>query len=317
MTTEFPYQVMPPLTPEELQQLEDSIAELGILVPVEMTLEGDILDGHHRVAIAKSLGITDYPVIVRKGLLSEESRIDHAFRLNCARRSLTTEQKRELLAGLLLKKESAGYSDRRIASIIGVSHPTVAAVKKELRSTGKIFQQTTYLTGKDGKKRKRKEHNEEPSSAISFVSKIESSSFNLILTAPTDEFGKDHKTLSHQFVRVLRQDGLLILIAKDKEIQTAYEGIVALSANPFRRSLHYIDSLSLFLIQTIIWNGKKDGIHYIFIFSKGTTAATIKGKSNAVWDEPATLSSVISSIISKFSITGEPALLDTERGHVF
>ena len=44
-----PYQVFPDLPPEEFETLKRDIAERGVQVAVEITPEGDILDGHQRV----------------------------------------------------------------------------------------------------------------------------------------------------------------------------------------------------------------------------------------------------------------------------
>jgi len=43
------YQVMPDLTPIEYEALKADIAERGVLIPVEVDENGQLLDGHHRV----------------------------------------------------------------------------------------------------------------------------------------------------------------------------------------------------------------------------------------------------------------------------
>lgn len=72
-----------------------------------------------------------------------------ARRLNMARRHLTQTQRRDMIAGQL--KETPEQSDRQIAEALGVSHTTVAAVRKELEDGGQIGHQQT-VTGKDGVK---------------------------------------------------------------------------------------------------------------------------------------------------------------------
>jgi hypothetical protein len=67
---------------------------------------------------------------------------------NLARRQLTTEQKRQLVADQL--RETPGRSNRRISKQLGVSHPTVASVWAEMEATGQVFQ-FERTVGSDGK----------------------------------------------------------------------------------------------------------------------------------------------------------------------
>jgi len=120
------YQLLPPLTDAEYAALRDDIAECGVLVPVEVDENGAILDGHHRVRAATELGLT-YPTVVRSGL-SERAKRDHARRLNLARRHLSQEQRRTIIADLLA--EDPTVSDRAVARLVGCSHHTVAAVRR-------------------------------------------------------------------------------------------------------------------------------------------------------------------------------------------
>lgn len=84
------YQLMPELSKEEREFLERDIAERGIKIPVEYDEEGNILDGHNRIEIAKKLKI-DCPKIVRK-FNTEEEKISHVLALNMARRHLLPHQ---------------------------------------------------------------------------------------------------------------------------------------------------------------------------------------------------------------------------------
>ena len=56
--------------------------------------ENNILDGHHRVAICRELGITDWPRFVRKNL-SEDQKREHALSLNVNRRQLSQSEKKK------------------------------------------------------------------------------------------------------------------------------------------------------------------------------------------------------------------------------
>ncbi len=145
-----PYQVMPPLSPDERDALKADIALRGVMVPVEYDEQGNILDGHHRIELCQELGITHWPRLVRYGLSEHEKR-RHARRLNLDRRHLTTEAKRFLIEQEL--KEAPEASDRTIADGLGVDHKTVGATRDRLESTGEI-PQLDARKGRDGKARK-------------------------------------------------------------------------------------------------------------------------------------------------------------------
>jgi hypothetical protein len=68
--------------------------------------------------------------------------------LNLARRTLTAEQKRALIADQL--NETPGRTNRMIAKLLGVDHKTVASVRAEAESVGEIPQHATR-TGRDGR----------------------------------------------------------------------------------------------------------------------------------------------------------------------
>jgi ParB-like chromosome segregation protein Spo0J len=143
------FQVLPPLSAEDYAALKSDIAARGVLVPVEYDEEGNVLDGHHRVQICGELGITTWPKLIRKGLTDTERRT-HARQLNLARRHLDQAARRTLIGEEL--REHPERSNRQIASSLGVSHPTVADVRGQMESTGKIYQ-LKKTVGADGKER--------------------------------------------------------------------------------------------------------------------------------------------------------------------
>ena len=134
------YQVMPELTPEEYAELRADIAERGVMIPIEYDELGNVLDGYHRLKICEELGIKDFPRVIRAGM-TESEKLTHARKLNIARRHLTSGQKRELIREQL--KATPEQSDRQIAQALGVSHPTVAAQRKELEKIGDVEKFTT------------------------------------------------------------------------------------------------------------------------------------------------------------------------------
>ena len=120
------FQVMPPLSEEEYAALRADIAERGVIVPVVVDQDGNVIDGHHRWRIAAELGI-DCPTEVRQVASDEEAR-EVALMLNLARRHLSREQKRDLIAGELERDPDA--SDRSIARRLRCSPSTVGAVRR-------------------------------------------------------------------------------------------------------------------------------------------------------------------------------------------
>lgn len=113
------YQVMPALTPDEEEWLRNDIVLHGVLVPVEVDENGDILDGHHRERIARELG-RDYPVVIREGL-TEDQKLEHVVSLNVVRRQMSGHDRQAVIADL----KRRGLSLRAIAKAVGVHHTTV------------------------------------------------------------------------------------------------------------------------------------------------------------------------------------------------
>lgn len=143
------YQLLPDLTDEEFAALKADIAARGVMVPVELDETGAVLDGHHRVRACAELGITEYPRIIRPGMTEDEKR-KHVLALNLDRRHLNQQQKRELVAKLLVA--TPDVSNRQIAEAAKVSHHTVADVREDMQATGQIAQ-LDRTTGADGKDR--------------------------------------------------------------------------------------------------------------------------------------------------------------------
>lgn len=141
------YQVMPDLSEDEYSDLKADIAKRGVMVPIELDEVGDVLDGHHRLRACEELGITDYPTVTRAGM-TEDEKILHAYKLNVARRHLTTEQTMATVAGAL--RRFPGKSNREIANITGISHPTVGKYRKLLEESGQVEKVATR-EGADGK----------------------------------------------------------------------------------------------------------------------------------------------------------------------
>ena len=141
-----PYQVMPPPSDEDYAALEASIIADGICKPVEYDDHGNILDGHTRVQIAQSLGLAEWPKIIKTGLSEAEKRA-YARTVNVARRHLTQKQKRAMIDDQL--RDQPSLADRAIAAMLSVSDKTVAARRKALVDGAEIPHHDER-EGKDG-----------------------------------------------------------------------------------------------------------------------------------------------------------------------
>ncbi|WP_068802102.1 ParB N-terminal domain-containing protein [Corynebacterium phoceense] len=128
------YQVMPPLSPEEYQDLYESIREHGVLEPIHIDADGVVIDGHHRSKIAAELGIP-CPMVAHDDL-DEAGKRSLAFTLNLKRRHLNREQRRALIAESL--KADPALSNLEHSRRTGASDKTVASVRSELESHSEI-----------------------------------------------------------------------------------------------------------------------------------------------------------------------------------
>jgi hypothetical protein len=140
---------LPPLSYEDLSALKDNVAINGVLVPILVDCDGPvrrIIDGNHRKRIADELGY-ECPEHICPDLDEAELRT-LARALNLARRQLTNEQKRRLVANQL--RETADRSNRWVGKQLGVHHATVASVRADLHATGQVDQLDRTL-GADGK----------------------------------------------------------------------------------------------------------------------------------------------------------------------
>lgn len=137
--------MLPPLNPAEFDRLKESIQQHGLLVPVELDDEGNVLDGHHRLMAVEALQqagvqVKTPPPSIRK--VSEEDKLDLIISLNADRRQLSPEQRQELAA----KLHERGWSYRRIAKRLGFDEKTI---RNDL--AGADYSAPDFVVGEDGK----------------------------------------------------------------------------------------------------------------------------------------------------------------------
>jgi hypothetical protein len=141
----FPYpDSLPVLTPEQYASLREDIRLRGVQVAVEVCAKtGEVLDGRARVEICGELRIRNYARKVVAGLDTDEDRRHHRLKANCLRRQLgATVVKGMVLAEMRQKPQS----DRLLASIFGLSHPTIGTWRREFVSTGKLLPVKEYAS---------------------------------------------------------------------------------------------------------------------------------------------------------------------------
>ena len=143
------YQILPPLLEDEYESLKASIAQNGVEVPVIVDEDGQTVDGFHRVKACGALKIF-CPREVRI-FASEAEKYELVVRLNCRRRQLNRQQKRDLISAYL--RCDPRIADNHLADLIGgISQNTVADVRRELESTFQLEKLERHR-GRDGKER--------------------------------------------------------------------------------------------------------------------------------------------------------------------
>lgn len=156
-----PYQLLPDLRPEQFAALKADIAQRGVLVPIEVDERGEVLDGHHRLRAWRELRaegrrIPQYPRVVRR-FPNEDAKIAHALRLNLSRRHLGRQERAEVATSLRRR----GFSHRRVAELLGVSHATVA---RDLAGGTDVT--PAQIEGADGKRYKAVRSDRPPSIVV-------------------------------------------------------------------------------------------------------------------------------------------------------
>jgi hypothetical protein len=155
-------ELFPLLSTAESEVLGEDIKKNGLAVPlvlwqVDKNAPLLLLDGRNRLDAMEAAGL---PVLnpdgtwldsrIRCDLVSGGDPYAQVVCFNLHRRHLTPEQRRELIAKVLMAGPEA--SNRQIAESVKVDHKTVASVRAERVATGEI-PQLKKTKGKDGKSR--------------------------------------------------------------------------------------------------------------------------------------------------------------------
>jgi|GEM_PF-4258275 len=146
------YKLMPDLSAEDHQALKEDIRKRGVMIPVEVDEDGNILDGHARIKAweelcAEGVQLDDYPVITRNGMSKLDKRA-YIRAINLSRRHLNQKQKRDLIKEQI--KETRNMSICGVAKKLKVSPSTVSSVRDSLEKEDGI--KSEYSVCSDGRR---------------------------------------------------------------------------------------------------------------------------------------------------------------------
>lgn len=117
--------LLPPLKTSERDALAADIKANGVLHPVVIDEDDNILDGHHRYALDRNA-----PTVTVEGLSDDEKRA-YTIRANMARRNLSPEQTKDVskkqreIAKRLREADPKRWTQAAVGALLGVGRSTV------------------------------------------------------------------------------------------------------------------------------------------------------------------------------------------------
>jgi ParB-like chromosome segregation protein Spo0J len=131
--------LLPPLTPDEREQLRDSIAAHGVLDPLVYWREtGLLIDGYHRSAICEELGIDNCPT-TRLSFPSKLAAVLFVYQKHLGRRSLSLSaqsQLRDAMKALARQLVAEGGTYRQVGEALGISKSAVGKYVNPVSTRG-------------------------------------------------------------------------------------------------------------------------------------------------------------------------------------
>lgn len=185
--------LLPRMASKASWKLGEDIKERGLQTPVVVLIDANgkrwLIDGISRLDAMQEVGLEAVkngalnPDVVHFQEISSVDPVDYVLSANVHRRHLSSKGKRELAANLLEKYPEK--TDRQIAELVGISHPTVAAVRTELERRGKIFHAETRTDMQGRRQPARKRREASPPMPAASAAPIVSTS---VPAAPVDAF---------------------------------------------------------------------------------------------------------------------------------
>jgi DNA-binding Lrp family transcriptional regulator len=146
-------ELLPHMSDAKLKELGEDIKAHGQQTPVVIFVDNGgkhwLLDGISRLEAMQRVGLQVIEndalniLVVDWQEIDEVDPVAYVLSANLHRRHLSARDKRELAGNLLEMFPSK--SDRQIAEMVGLSHPTVRGVRTELEARGKIFHVETRV----------------------------------------------------------------------------------------------------------------------------------------------------------------------------
>jgi hypothetical protein len=142
-------QPMPPMLPGERDALRDTMRGVGPdnLDPITVDERNRVLDGHHRLQLARELNWTYLMARTRVGF-SEAENYEYALSTGLVRRHLNRKQKHNLLEDAI--RRLPHLTDHALAALCHTDHKTITSTRRALEAVGEIPQQARRV-GRDGK----------------------------------------------------------------------------------------------------------------------------------------------------------------------
>lgn len=125
--TSGPYQGMASLDAWTYEDLKRDIQANGVIIPVVVTQDGVIVDGHHRWIIATELGITDSVPIEVRTYHSDAAIEAEAIGLNALRRQMSKDERNRHI----VRMRECGMTQRQVAERLGLSQNRVSEIEKD------------------------------------------------------------------------------------------------------------------------------------------------------------------------------------------
>jgi ParB-like chromosome segregation protein Spo0J len=136
-------------TAEELAALGKAIGRGQLAIPVSISSDGLLLDGHQRLKAMlaqgrKTIDADDVRVIPQA---TAENALEWSVELNVRRRHLSVAEKADLARKLQRQRR---WSQRKIAKVFGVTQPAVNQWLRNIEAATDE-EQPTFVVGEDGK----------------------------------------------------------------------------------------------------------------------------------------------------------------------
>jgi ParB-like nuclease family protein len=133
-------QLFPQLPANDFEKLKEDIRVNGQLTPIVITREGVLLDGRHRLRIARELSITPYTILFRDvhNVRKEMSEVDFIDSVNLLRRHMTDDQR---LALAVLKSDHL-EQEARDRQKAGVKPPSGVSAQRSRTAIAKSVKQS-------------------------------------------------------------------------------------------------------------------------------------------------------------------------------